>query len=339
MFKSGLLWKVYLNLVIAFFTIPTALAGDAEQYRSLYKRPSEIPHPESNAFTKERYELGRTLFFDPRLSRSNWISCATCHNPALGWGDGLPLGIGDGMKTLERRTPTLLNLAWAEVLMWDGRASSLEEQAMSPVASEAEMNLPLETLNRKLRAIPGYAPLFEKAYPGEGITTQTMSKALANFQRQIVSAPAPFDLWVDGDDKAISASAKRGFVLFNEKALCSKCHSGWRTTDDSFHDIGVADDDKGRGKILPMIPVLHNAFKTPTLRNLAVRAPYLHNGSEATLADVIAFYNQGGKAKRPNQSEHVKPLGLTRAEMQDLLNFLATLNSQDPEISVPSLPH
>lgn len=338
MFKSRLHVTVCLATFLSMVYLPNAVASNAEQYRDSYKKPREVPHPEGNFFSKERYELGRALFFDPRLSRSNWISCASCHNPALGWGDGLPLAIGDSMKILERRTPTLLNLAWAEILMWDGRASSLEEQALGPVVSEVEMNLPLESLVRKISAIPGYGPLFEKAYPGEGITPQTMSKAIANFERQIVSAPADFDRWVDGDEKAISTSAKRGFVLFNEKALCSKCHSGWRLTDDSFHDIGVPDDDKGRGKILPMIPVLQHAFKTPTLRNLAQRAPYLHNGSEATLADVIAFYNQGGKAKRSNQSEHIKPLGLTKAEIQDLLNFLATLNSQDPEMSIPSLP-
>lgn len=328
-----------LFFIVGFLqAAPLALAADAATYRGLYKRPAEIPHPESNSYTKERYELGRALFFDPRLSRSNWISCATCHNPGMGWSDGIPQAIGDGMKTLERRTPTLLNLAWSEILMWDGRSSTLEEQALAPVVSQTEMNLSMEELDRKIKGIKGYHTLFEKAYPGEGITGQTISKAIALFERQIVSSQAPFDRWVEGDDDAISASAKRGFVLFNEKALCSKCHSGWRFTDDSFHDIGVPGDDQGRGRILPMIPVLQHAFKTPGLRNLAQRAPYLHNGSEATLADVIAFYNQGGKAKRANQSEHIKPLGLNKAETKDLLEFLNTLNSQDPEMSIPSLP-
>jgi cytochrome c peroxidase len=256
----------------------------------------------------------------------------------MAWGDGLAVGLGDGMKALERRTPTLLNLAWSEILMWDGRAATLEEQAMGPVESRAEMNLSLEELDRKINAIPGYKPLFEKAYPGEGITAQTVAKAIATFERSLVSGQAPFDRWVEGEEDAISPAAKRGFVLFNEKALCSKCHSGWRFTDDSFHDIGVPGDDPGRGRILPMIPILQNAFKTPGLRNLALRAPFLHNGSEQTLADVISFYNQGGKAKRANQSEHVKPLGLSKAEMKDLIEFLGTLNSQDPEISIPSLP-
>jgi cytochrome c peroxidase len=338
MLKYWSKWRVLLLSLGFFQATPLAVAGDPAQYRGLYKRPAEIPHPESNSYSKERYELGRVLFFDPRLSRSNWISCASCHNPGMGWSDGLPVAIGDGMKKLERRTQPLQNLAWSEIFMWDGRASTLEEQALAPVVSQVEMNLTIEELDQKIKAIKGYRTLFEKAYPGEGITGQTISKALANFERQLVSAQAPFDRWVEGDDDAINASAKRGFVLFNEKALCSKCHSGWRFTDDSFHDIGVPGDDLGRGRILPMIPVLQNAFKTPGLRNLAQRAPYLHNGSEQTLADVITFYNQGGKAKRANQSEHIKPLGLNKAEMKDLLEFLNTLNSQDPEMSIPSLP-
>jgi cytochrome c peroxidase len=188
-----------------------------------------VPYPEDNARSAARENLGRTLFFDPRLSGSGVISCGTCHNPGLSWSDGLDRGVGHGMKRLARRTPTILNVAWAEALFWDGRAASLEEQALGPISSPDEMNMPLEALIPKLQAVPGYAPLFEAAYPGEGISAQTVAKALASFQRTVVSARAPFDRWLAGEERAIPDSAKRGFALFDGKARCSNCHSGWRS--------------------------------------------------------------------------------------------------------------
>lgn len=328
-------------LSLAFATSSSAFGNEtqARKYAREYLRSSGIPYPKDNTYSKAREDLGRTLFFDPRLSASNWISCATCHNPALAWGDGLPKGIGHGMAELGRRTPTVLNLAWSELMFWDGRASSLEEQALGPVQSTVEMNLPIEKMLGKLEDIRAYKPLFEKAYPGEGITKDTVAKAIATYERTIVSGSAPFDHWVNGDSNAISANAKRGFILFNEKALCSKCHSTWRFTDDGFHDIGVAGVDEGRGKILPDIPVMKFAFKTPTLRNIDQRAPFLHDGSEKTLEDVVEFYNLGGKASRVERSDGIKPLGLSPTEKADLVAFLKTLTSKDPDVVVPILPH
>jgi cytochrome c peroxidase len=151
------------------------------------------------------------LFFDPRLSGSNFIACASCHNPGFSWSDPLPKAIGHGMNELGRRTPSILNLAWGELYFWDGRAESLEAQAMGPITAPGEMNQSAEKLEAELRAIPGYAELFEAAYPGEGISADTISKALATFQRGVVSGEAPFDRWVAGDERAISAAAKRGF--------------------------------------------------------------------------------------------------------------------------------
>lgn len=316
----------------------SALAAPARTYLGAYKRPEEIPFPKDNQHSKAREDLGRTLFFDPRLSGSDWISCATCHNPALSWGDGLARGIGHGMKNLDRRTPTILNLAWGELMMWDGRADSLETQALGPIEASVEMNLPLDQMLGKLEAIPGYRQLFEQAYPGEMITKTTIAKAIATFERTVVSGAAPFDLWVKGDEKAVSESAKRGFVLFNEKAVCSQCHSGWRFTDDSFHDIGVSGNDIGRGRILPDIEVMQFAFKTPTLRNIDHRAPYMHNGSEKTLEEVVDFYDRGGREKRPALSEHIRPLQLTPAEKSDLVAFLRTLTSRESPVIVPVLP-
>jgi cytochrome c peroxidase len=311
---------------------------EPRSYVSEYKRAEKPPFPADNQFSAERELLGRTLFFDPRLSSSDWISCATCHNPAFSWGDGLAKGLGHNMKTLGRRTPTILNLAWAEPLFWDGRAQSLEEQALGPIAAPGEMNLPLPQLIAKLKSIDGYRPLFAAAYPGEPLSEQTVAKALATFERTVVSERAPFDRWVAGEEAAISEAAKRGFVLFNTKANCAKCHAGWRFTDDSFHDIGVQSGDPGRGKLYPEIEINQFAFKTPTLRNADRRAPYLHDGSAKTLQDVVELYDQGGAVKRPSLSNEIKPLKLAPPEKADLVAFLKTLTSVDKPVEIPALP-
>jgi cytochrome c peroxidase len=322
--------------MLGILAIAAALAANA--YFPMYKRPDAPPYPAANAYSAARADLGRALFFDPRLSGSGWISCATCHNPAFSWTDGLPKGIGHGMKGLGRRTPTLLDLAWGQLMFWDGRAESLEMQAFGPITAEGEMNMPKAELLAKLNAIQAYKPLFDAAYPGEGVNDVTVAKAIATFERGIVSADAPFDRWVKGDEKAVSAAAKRGFVVFNDKGRCNLCHTGWRFTDDGFHDIGVPGDDPGRGKIVPDVAVLANAFKTPTLRNVDHRAPYMHDGSLKDLAAVVDLYNHGGLAKRPSLSADIKPIGFTAAEKADLIEFLHTLTSADPRVAAPMLP-
>lgn len=311
---------------------------DRSKAKAKYHRPASVPFPKDNPITPERVELGKALFFDPRLSGANSISCASCHNPAFSWGDGLPKGVGHGSKEVGRRTPTILNVAYGELMFWDGRAGSLEEQALGPIKAPGEMNLPLGDMIAKVKDIAGYAPLFEKAYPGEGISETTVAKAIASYERTIISGTAPFDEWVKGKEDAIPESAKRGFDLFNTKANCATCHSGWDFNDGGFHDIGLTSNDPGRGKLLPEIEVLQNAFKTPTLRNVDHRAPYMHDGSEKTLADVVELYNAGGRVKRPSLAHEVKPLGLTPAEKNDLCNFMLTLTSKDQLVAIPTLP-
>lgn len=321
-----------------FVTSLNGFAGSARDYADSYKRADSIPYPSDNQYSEEKYDLGWKLFFDPRLSGSNFISCATCHNPALAWGDGMALGTGHGMKKLGRRTPTILNLAWGEPLMWDGRAESLEAQALGPIEAGVEMNMPLDKLIMKLSTIKGYKILFSKAFGDSEVTKERISKAIATYERTVVSGQAPFDKWVEGDEDAISNAAKRGFVLFNEKARCAECHSGWRFTDDSFHDIGIRTEDLGRGKIIPEVEVLKHAFKTPTLRNIDLRGPYMHNGSEKTLSEVMDVYNQGGRMKRPSLSEQIRPLGLTESEKRDVIQFMLTLTSKDKPVTIPILP-
>jgi cytochrome c peroxidase len=293
--------------------------------RAAYRRPASTPFPEDNPYSESKARLGQILFFDPRLSGSNWISCATCHNPGFAWGDGLPRGIGHGMNPLGRRTPTALNLAWAPALFWDGRAETLEEQALGPMSAAAEMNQPIPELERELNAIPGYRPLFQAAFGDARVSGKRVAQAIATFERTLVSRESPFDRWV-------------GFALFDGRAMCSKCHGGWRFTDDSFHDIGVASDDRGRGAILTDLDSMQFAFKTPTLRNVAARAPYMHDGSEATLEEVVELYNRGGRVRRPSVATEVHPLKLTASEKADLVAFMMSLSSVDAPVDIPAMP-
>ncbi|HTI68399.1 MAG TPA: cytochrome c peroxidase [Candidatus Limnocylindria bacterium] len=330
-----------LGIVTATFVF--RVAGDDKPYDrqealAKYRRPASVPCPEDNRPSAARVDLGKRLFFDPRLSGPNSISCASCHNPAFSWGDGLPKGVGFGSKELGRRTPTILNVAFGELMFWDGRAASLEEQALGPIQSPGEMNQPLEGMVTKLQNIPGYQPLFEKAYPGEPIAPATIAKAIATFERTVISEKAPFDDWVTGNESAISASAKRGFDLFNTKANCAACHTGWNFTDDGFHDIGLVSTDIGRGKHLPQVEAVQFAFKTPTLRNADRRAPYMHDGSEKSLEEVVDYYTRGGTTKRPSLAQEIKPFVLTSGEKDDLCNFIRTLTSNDQPVSIPTLP-
>ena len=310
------------------------LDDQVEPLKTKFRRaPLRTPIPSA-----ARVDLGRVLFFDPRLSRAAFISCATCHNPGFSWGDALPRAIGHGMKTLGRRTPTVLNVGWGEAFFWDGRADTLEQQALGPIAAPGEMSMPLEDLIKRLNGIAGYKPLFTAAFGDATITKEKVAGAIADFERTIVSADAPFDRWLTGDKGAISASAKRGFALFNGKADCAKCHAGWRFTDDSFHDIGALGDDPGRATVLPGLDSMVHAFKTPTLRDVARRAPYMHDGSEGTLEQVIELYDKGGRVRRPSLATEVHPLQLTAQDKRDLVDFMLTLSSPQQPVAVPSLP-
>jgi cytochrome c peroxidase len=317
--------------------IPSSAPATIDQLREDYKRPDTISFPADNPYTLAKVALGKTLYFDTRLSRGTVQACASCHSPSYGWGDGQPKGVGDGMKTLGRRSPTIINVGYGRIFMWDGRAASLEEQALGPIQAGVEMNMPLDKLLERLNAIPGYAPMFAAAFPNEGIKAEHIAKAIATYERTVVSAPAPFDAWLAGNDKAISEEAKRGFALFNTKGECFRCHSGWTFTDDSFHDIGLATDDVGRGKFLPKIIKMQHAFKTPGLREIAHRGPYMHDGSLATLEAVVDHYDKGG-IDRPSRSDLIKPLGLSAQEKKDLVAFMLTLTGEVDPISVPVLP-
>ncbi|MFD1330930.1 tryptophan tryptophylquinone biosynthesis enzyme MauG [Methylopila musalis] len=314
--------------------------ADLAALKPKFRRPDATPFPKANPHSPEKEALGKALFFDPRLSRSGSVSCGTCHNPSLGWTDGLPKAVGFGMATLHRRTPPVRNLAWGAAFQWDGRADSLEAQARMPITAPDEMNMTMDLVVERLKAVAGYGPLFADAFGGDDpISARNVTAALATYQRTLVSGEAPFDRWIAGDETAIAPDAKSGFALFNGKAGCVACHAGWRFTDDSFHDIGLrASEDRGRGKFAPpSVVAMQNAFKTPSLRDLRMQGPYMHDGQIGSLADVVEHYAKGGE-KRPSLSFEMKPLDLSDSERRQLIAFLETLKAEAAPVALPTLP-
>lgn len=335
-------WVGRLGAALLILACGPSAAGTAEAGRAArmakFARPSAVPFPAENPYSPEKAELGRRLFFDPLLSASGTIACATCHHPRLAWGDGLPRAIGEARQPLPFRSPTLLGAAWLEGFGWDGKFPTLESVAFTPIGTAANMGRNEAELLRDIAGDPAYRSAFDKVFPGEGVSRSTVERALATYERTIVPAIAPFDRWIAGDEAAIPESAKRGFDLFTGRAQCSECHSTWRFTDDSFHDIGTGrNEDIGRGKLFPNSPSLQFAFKVPTLRDVAKRAPYMHDGSLPDLLAVIDLYDRGG-VDRPSRDPHIRPLGLTAKERADLLAFLQALTGEaarDPAAVTP----
>jgi cytochrome c peroxidase len=313
----------YIALIMSLVVGLVAEAEITKEMKAQYQRPDTIPFPADNPYQAEKAALGKMLFFDPRLSINENISCATCHNPSFGWEQALPLAVGAQNTALGRHNPTILNLAWGDKFFWDGRAATLEEQALGPIQSDVEMNMPLDVLIERVSGIEGYRPYFNSIF-SEGITAETIAKAIATFERTVVSGPSPFDRWIEGDESALSDSAKRGFELFNGKAKCSTCHTGWNFTDNKFHDIGLPTLDEGRFVIDPSSELNRHAFKTPGLRNITHRAPYMHNGSLANLDAVLVHYLSGG-LPRPSRSPEIGFLPLMNDDLTDLKAFLHTL--------------
>jgi cytochrome c peroxidase len=236
------------------------------------------------------------------------------------------------------RSPTLIAIAWVDQLGWDGKFRDLESVAFVPITGKTNMNLPEPVLIERLKALPGYVRSFADAFKDGAITRRNIELALAAFQRTIVPGDTPFGRWVDGDGTAMDQAAKRGFALFNGKARCAECHKGYALTDGSFHDIGSAkDSDVGRGRMFPKSVKLQYAFKTPTLWDVARRAPYMHDGSEPTLKAVIDLYDRGG-VERPSRSQLIRPLGLTPREKSDLITFMHALTSKPAPFEHPVLP-
>src|SRR6202521_711213 len=296
---------------------------DLDALKRDYRRPP--PRPVEN---RALVDLGRDLFFDPRTSASGKTACASCHVPQLGWVVADPHPLNDSGKPTSRKSQPLIGLgdAGTAPVGWDGRNPSLEAQAQASIATgsmsmrETDTPVKVEIIEERIRSAPGYAAKFDAALPGKPIDIGAIAQAVAAFERTIEPGIAPFDRWIDGDGAAIPDPAKRGFALFAGKAGCSACHGGWRFTDDKFHDVGIPTTDQGRGGVV-RDAALDFAFKTPTLRSVALRAPYMHNASAATLGDVVKLYEKGGIAP-PSRSPMLFPLGLTEQERSDLVAFM-----------------
>jgi len=309
---------------------------------------------------KAKAELGKVLFFDKRLSQDQTVSCATCHDPAAAFASKDALAVGIGNQKGARNAPTLLNSALSSSYFWDGRASTLEEQAKQPLLNPHEMGMTDETaLVARVSAIGEYQRSFRRVFPRDGITLNTIANAIAAFERSLVSNDAPFDRFTRGNKKALTATQIRGLELFKGKAKCSECHSITRSvslfTDAKFHNTGIrakdltyealaqraeearkqtdaaklahdpAFSDLGRFLVTRLQKDL-GAFKTPSLRDVELTGPYMHDGSLKTLLDVVRFYNQGGN-KNPMLDEKMIALNLTEKEMNELVDFLRALTS------------
>ncbi|HZI16364.1 MAG TPA: cytochrome c peroxidase [Myxococcus sp.] len=264
--------------------------------------------------------LGRKLFFDTRLSGDGRRSCASCHEPGRRFTDGRPVALGSRGAKLKRNTPALLNLEARGPYFWDGRAATLEEQALLPITHPDELAQDLGKLERTLAADPGYAARFREAFGAEGVTRATLARALAAFERTLVSAGSRYDRYLLGDTGALTAEEVHGMRLFAGKGECTTCHQGPLLTDNGFHNVGVAGDDPGRPE-----PGRGATFKTPSLRDVARTAPYFHDGSAATLEDVIDHYARGGAEGAPGARD-IHPLALTPEEKRALVAFLRALD-------------
>lgn len=307
-----------------------AAESDAElaALKAQFRRPATVPFPPNNPYSEAKRALGETLFNDTRLSRDGSMSCATCHDPARGFGDGRARSTGVAGNRLGRHTPGVWNLAWARNVFWDGRARSLEEQALAPVQSADEMAQSLDDLVAQLTRDPAMAEAFRAAFPEQpGITAENAARAIATYERTLVSPPTRFDRWIEGDAGALTPGEAAGFRLFTGKAGCAKCHSGFALSDYAFHDIGLRDEDRGRGAVLRLEAVEH-AFKTPSLREIGRSAPYMHDGAIASLDLVLRHYEYNVQA-RPSLSKDLPwRIELSDGERADLLAFLGTLTSE-----------
>lgn len=322
-----------LPALVLLITVLPALSDIKERFR----RPLNIPFPQDRPYDPQIATLGKMLYFDPRISGAQNMSCASCHNPSFGWETPVDGAVGAMNTRLNRHAPTVLNQAWVNPYFWDGRATTLEEQAVGPITAEVEMNATFEEVVARLGQVEGYKSWFERLFPGEGISQNTITQAIATYERTVVSGWAPFDRWIEGNSTAISESAQRGFELFIGDAKCVACHTGWNFTDNLFHDIGLPTSDIGRAEFEPNDVSARHAFKTPGLRNISLRAPFMHNGSLARMEEVLVHYSTGG-LQRPSLSPLMVDFALTEQNITDLIAFLDTLTEEVTEVPTPVLP-
>jgi cytochrome c peroxidase len=305
-----------------------------------------VPIPADNPPTAQTIALGRKLFYDTRLSKDNTLACASCHNPNLGFTDGRSLSLGVGGMKGVRNAPTLLNAAYSQLQFWDGRASGLEEQSADPIANPIEMNQTHKVSVSKIGADPAYKAEFEQAFGPGPVTLEKIEKSLASFERTLLSGNSPFDRYeFGGDKKALTPGAIRGLAIFVDpkKGNCATCHTMDPTyalfTDGRFHNTGEGVNGEGEFNDLgrfgqTKLEADRGAFKTPTLRNVALTGPYMHDGSLKTLKDVVAFYAGGGNSN-PDLDKEIKAISLSGQDRADLVEFLQELTGEMPKNAGP----
>ncbi len=308
-------------------TLPLGLQADAAYI------------PEDNPMNEGKIELGKLLYFDPRLSKDATISCATCHNPFHGFADPGAFSAGVGRQLGGRNSPTVLNRLFSAEQFWDGRAKDLEAQAHGPLTNPVEMTMGShDEVVAVVAGIKGYGPHFAKGFGDPKVTMDRIAKAIAAYERTVVTGNSPYDRYQAGDKGALSASAVRGMELFNGRAKCSTCHASFNFTDENYRNIGVGMDakkpDLGRFDFTKN-EADKGAFKTPTLRNVDQTAPYMHDGSEATLMDVVEFYAKGG-IPNPQLSSDIKPIKLTYNQKVDLVEFMRALTGDVANAEAPT---
>ena len=306
--------------------------------RPKLERLNPANSPKDNPTTPAKVALGKQLFFDPRLSGDNKMSCATCHLPTKAFADGLRFSKGNKGKPLSRNTQSALNVGHLSALFWDGRAGSLEQQALGPIQSADEMNQNLDALVKELQAVKGYARQFQKIFR-RVVNKQDIAKSLAAFQRTLVTRNSPFDRYLAGDKNALSASAKAGLQLFKGDAGCIRCHNGPLLSDGKYYRIGAGRPDKGRGLVTKKRKDLYK-FRTPPLRNVSETGPYMHDGSFQSLFDVVQFYYRGVPSRGPQGTKlDIEPLvGQSFSEIDSIVAFLKSLTGKAPKIVAPKLP-
>lgn len=328
-----------LSAVSALAQSPAA--ANLARMKAEYRRPAALA-VESRALA----DLGRLLFFDPRISASGKTACASCHFPERGWSVTDARSRNDSGNLTSRKSQPLIGIGHFKSgtpFGWDGRNATLEAQAKNSIATgsmsmrETGSPVKVEVIEQRIRETPEYVERFKTALPGAAISIDAIARAVAAYERTMEPGPAPFDRWVEGDETAISEAAKRGFVLFNGKATCFACHTGWRLTDDLFHDISVSKRDRGRGVALKDDESVQYAFKTPTLRSVALRPPFMHDGSSATLLDAVRHYEKQ-PIDRPSRSPLFVPVELSEQERSDLVAFMQTLTGAPEGEPAPELP-
>jgi cytochrome c peroxidase len=325
------------SLLLALAGCGPASAGPLEPPIGL--KTEKLLVPDNNPVTAEKAELGKVLFFDPRLSASGKMACVTCHPPEKGWADGEKVSKKDDGSMNTRNTPTVVNTGYLPHLYWDGRAEGLEANVLA--AWKGQMSGDPAAVAKKLNEVKAYQDMFQKAFKAEA-SDERIVQALATFLRTLRSGDSPFDRWKYGNEnRAVDNDVKEGWELFNGKAACNACHQPPRFTDGTFHNNGWGSTDPnpdiGRGKIEPNEPARIGAFKTPTLREAARTGPYFHDGGEASLEEAVKFMAHGGK-KNPHLDPQLKDNGLTDAEIAKLVALVRSLVSDTPAFVKPTVP-